>query len=207
MPHCIDLRAWASILLPAGLAGAAGMACAVPQTWHFDALLDGQLIGEHRFELSPPSDGAQTLLSEARFDVRLLGVTLYRYRHRAQEVWVRGCLQSIHAETDDNGERTQVARSAGTGLPAGCPMSFAYWNPAILQAKQLLNAQTGRSEEVQVQALPPATLEVRGATVTARRWRIAAPKQRIDVWYDAEGRWMGLDATLEGSRQLRYRLK
>lgn len=182
--------------------------CFAQQSWLFEASLDGKPIGEHRYTVERAADGApQRVLSEARFDVRLLGIPVYRYRHQAQERWQGGCLQSIQADTDDNGESLKVAAAVGAGLPVGCVMSFAYWNPAIFSAKQLLNAQTGRMEPVQIQTLSDAPLVVQGQTVTARRWRIVALKQRIDVWHDPQGRWVGLDATLESDRQLRYRLK
>ena len=191
----------------ASLGLTAMLPCVAQQSWLFEAALDGKPVGEHRFVLDRGADGAQMLLSEARFDVRMLGIHLYRYRHQAQERWQDGCLQSIQSDTDDNGERTRVGTSVSNGLPPGCVMSFAYWNPAILRSTQLLNAQTGRIEPVKIQALGDAPLEVQGKTVSAQRWRIAALKQRIDVWYDVQGRWVGLDATLESDRQLRYRLK
>ncbi|RYF79368.1 MAG: hypothetical protein EOO29_17390, partial [Comamonadaceae bacterium] len=178
----------AAVLASLGLVAA--LPCAAQQSWLFEASLDGKPIGEHRFVLDRSPDGSQLLRSEAMFDVRLLGIALYRYRHQAQERWNNGCLQSIQADTDDNGERTKVSAASGAGLPAGCAMSFAYWNPAILKGTQLLNAQTGRVEPVQIQSLADASLDVQGKPVTAKRWRIAALKQRIDVWYDGDGRWV-----------------
>lgn len=187
---------------------AATLPCGAQQSWLFEASLDGKPIGEHRYTVEGSAGGApQQVFSQARFDVRLLGIPVYRYRHQAQEQWQDGCLRSIRADTDDNGESLQVKASVGAGLPAGCTMSFAYWNPAIFRATQLLNVQTGRMEPVQIEALSDAPLDVQGQRVTARRWRIAALKQRIDVWHDPKGRWVGLDATLEGDRHLRYRLK
>ena len=182
--------------------------CFAQQSWLFEAALDGKPIGEHRYTLERGADGApQRVLSDARFDVRLLGIPVYRYRHQAQERWQGGCLQAIQADTDDNGDALKAMAAVGAGLPSGCVMSFAYWNPAIFSATQLLNAQSGRMEAVQIQALSDAPLVVQGQTVTARRWRIVALKQRIDVWHDPQGRWVGLDATLESDRRLRYRLK
>lgn len=43
--------------------------------------------------------------------------------------------------------------------------------------------------------------------VAAMRWRIEGPAQPIDVWYSAEGEWLGLDSTVDGGRKLPYRLK
>lgn len=175
------------------------------QRWDFEATLDGKPIGEHRFTLEPQPDGTRLLRSQARFDVRVLGVRVYRYRHDAQERWQGDCLQSIQADTDDNGQRHAVQLAAGDASLASCAMSFAYWNPAILKQTKLLNAQTGEFEPVTIEPLAPAALDVRGQAMDARRWRIAAPGQRIDLWYDPAGHWLALDATLASGRQLSYR--
>ena len=81
-----------------------------PGQWDFVARLDGRPVGSHRFVLEAEGpDGAQRrLVSEARFDVKLLGLTVYRYRHRAEERWQGDCLASLTARTDDDGAVTEV---------------------------------------------------------------------------------------------------
>lgn len=177
------------------------------QVWSFEAFLDGKAIGQHVFSLVTQEDGARSLRSEARFDVKLLGITVYRYRHQAQERWQGDCLKSLSADTDDNGDKLAVRLEPGDPLLAGCAMSFAYWNRAILKQRELLNAQTGKLEAVRIEPLPTASIDVRGQSVEAQRWRIVALKQRIDLWYDGSGRWVGLDGTLEGGKLLSYRLR
>ena len=185
--------------------------------WNFSVLLDGKSIGEHRFSVAGPGD-ARRVVSEASFSVKLLGLTVYRYRHRAVENWRGDCLIELNATTDDDGKASRVrAQAEGDGLAVvtdtgtqslkGCVMSFAYWNPAIQRQGRLLNAQTGRSESVQVRGTGGGALEVRGRRVAATRWRIEGPAQPIDVWYSAEGEWLGLDSTVDGGRRLAYRLK
>lgn len=190
---------------------------------NFSAFLDGKPIGEHRFVVSGPVE-AREVLSDARFTVKLLGLTVYRYRHQATERWRGDCLASLTASTDDDGAisrvRTQpegeglsVTTEAGSGIAPvtrslpGCGMSFAYWNPALRSQSRLLNAQTGKAETVRVSRVGSGPIEVRGQSLTATRWRIEGPPQPIDVWYSAQGEWVGLDSTLEGGRQLSYRLK
>ena len=185
--------------------------------WDFQVFLDDKPIGEHRFALATTGD-ERTLTSEAAFAVKLLGVTVYRYKHVATEHWQGDCLRQLAATTDDGGDHSQVsAEAAGEGLAVttpkgtqslgGCVMSFAYWNPAIRKQAQLLNAQTGKLELVQIGRAGTGTVEVRGQSVAATRWRIATPAQPIDVWYSAQGEWIGLDSTVSSSRKLSYRLK
>jgi hypothetical protein len=184
---------------------------------NFSVFLDDKPIGEHRFSIGGTED-ARSVVSEASFTVKLLGLTVYRYRHRAVEKWRGDCLRELTATTDDDGKASRVRTEAeGDGLAVvtdagrqalkGCVMSFAYWNPAIQRQPRLLNAQTGRSESVQVSRAGGGTVEVRGRQVAATRWRIDGPAQPIDVWYSAQGEWVGLDSMVDGGRKLVYRLK
>jgi hypothetical protein len=199
------------------LALASGVhASAAPRVWNFRAFLDDTPIGYHRFTLSEHG-GVRELRSESRFEVKVLFVTAYRYAHDATERWRGNCLDRMTSRTDDNGERLTV-EAAGTGaglavttatgreaLP-GCVMSFAYWNPQILRQSRLLNAQTGVFETAKVAAAGQETITVRGAPVTATRYRITGPKNPIELWYSATDEWLALESTVAGGRRLRYML-
>ena len=191
------------------------------QEWNFTVLLDGEPIGMHRFVLrtdAAQGEGRRSLRSQAEFRVRLLGVPLYSYRHSAEEHWHGDCLERLDAQTDDDGERSQVhAREVagglqlnsplGNSLAAGCLMSFAYWNPALRHQARLLNAQTGRVEQVTWQRLDSATLTAHGQALNAMRWRLSGTDRPVEVWWTEDARWVGLDATVRGGRQLSYRLR
>jgi len=190
--------------------------------WRFAATLDGSPIGTHRFRLQPiaGSDDAWQLESEASYDVKLLGIVVYRYRHHALERWESGCLAALSSDTDDNGvarkvvaqridDRLQVTVSGAekrVERVSGCVMSFAYWNPDIRHQSRLLNPQSGRLEQVSVTGPRQATLVQGGRDATATAWRIQAESGPIDVWTDATDRWFALDAQVSGKRQLSYRL-
>ena len=184
--------------------GCAFNAAAHATEWNFLALLDGKAIGTHRFNLSDDGNG-RTLLSEARFAVRFLGITAYRYRHNATEHWRGDCLSELSSTTDDDGKPVKV--HLDNAALTGCSMSFAYWNPQIRSATRLVNAQTGQFENVQIERAGEGTVKVRGLPTSATRWRISGPAQPIDVWYSAQGDWVGLDSTVAGGRKLSYRLE
>lgn len=188
-------------------------------TWDFQVLLDNSEIGYHRFVLRE-QNGLRTLISEARFQVRLLMIPAYRYTHDATEQWRGNCLVSLSAHTDDNGKKLTVEAKPGknagtieivaTGIREtadGCVMSYAYWNPDILQQTRLLNAQTGEYQKVGITRLGDETLTVRGTPVTTRRYRINGAKHPVDLWYGPDQSWLALESTLESGRRLRYQLK
>jgi len=194
-----------AIALGAGVAWAqeSGVESAVEEgEWNFTATLDGKPIGTHRFVVGG-SAAARTVDSRAQFVVRLLGVSVYRYRHQNEERWAGDCLRELRSDTDDDGTRQQVARR----FDDECLMSFAYWNPRLVKQQRLVDPQTGKLEPVRFEPLPGTNIEVRGQPVRARGWRLQAAQQRIRIWYAADsGRWIGLDAETKGDRQLSYRL-
>jgi hypothetical protein len=192
-------------LVCASLLIASSAVTAQSQKWDFQVFLDDLPIGHHHFTLK---DGAteRELKSEARFDVKLLFITAYRYTHDATERWRGNCLAQINARTDDNGAKSEVGAEPAFGAD-GCVMSFAYWNPEMLQQTRLLNAQTGKLETVNITAMGEEKITVRGAPTPAKRYRITGPKHPIDLWYGADRSWLALQSTLESGRRLRYQLK
>lgn len=206
-------------LCAALLAAGSAATHAADTAWTFRVLLGDSDIGEHRFTLRE-GDGLRTMRIEAAFAVKLLGLTVYRYRHQATEQWAGNCLSALNAQTDDNGTRLEVAARvpAQGGLlvqPAegaaqelgACVMSFAYWNPAMLQQSALLNAQTGKLENVTVKPLGEEPIVVRGQPTPARRYAIEGLERPIELWYSLQGDWLALRSTVAGGRVLRYERK
>jgi Family of unknown function (DUF6134) len=194
------------LLFCAGGSARAGPDAPPTGDWDFQALLDGSPIGQHRFSVSGQGN-ERTVVSEADLTVKVLGFTAYRYHHKATEQWRGDCLTALDSATDDDGKTSQVREAPSAAEGQGCVMSFAYWNPAICTQRQLLNAQTGQLEAVQVQRVGQGTVEVRGRPVEATEFRITGPKHSIVVWYAADGRWVGLDSIVGGGRKLSYRLQ
>ncbi len=188
-------------LLIVALLLAATAASAQTRAWNYRVLLDESEIGRHRFALY--ENGAEREMRvEARFEVKFLAITFYRYEHVATERWRDGCLRALVSRTDDDGERLAVDwRDPGTG----CQMSFAYWNPRILQQQRLLNAQTGEIVPVRVLDLGEESIKVRGRPVRAQRYRLSAPPLEIDIWLD-DGDWVALESPARGGPRLRYEL-
>ncbi len=184
--------------------------------WRFRVFLDGKEIGYHAFRLSTV-EGKQLVESEASFEVRFLVFNAYSYEHQSHELWAGDCLHSIESTTNDNGDRQwvagrqigegfQVDSSSGRKTVAACPMTFAYWNPAILRASRLLNAQTGEYLEVDTKPSGQRSFKVGGSALDAKEWTLVTRDREIRLWYDPGERWLSLESTTEGGRTLRYEL-
>ena len=184
--------------------------------WNFNVSLDGKPIGEHHFTLRESGE-TRELTSEAEFRVRFLFVDAYRYEHRARELWQGDCLQKLDARTDTNGKPVVVSGQRASGefriqsgsgavLQDECVQTFAYWNSNILDARRLLNPQTG--EYIDVKVLPMGREIVDGQE--ADRYRLISggdqPLQ-IDLWYTAARDWVALESLTPEGRHLRYARK
>lgn len=186
----------------------------------FKVSLDDKPIGMHRFRIAG-GNATRVVDSEASFDVRILGVPVYRYRHSNSETWQNGCLKWIDSETDANGTPYAVDLSkTATGYriatpnetrtyPDDCLMSFAYWDQRFLRQQRLLNIQTGELVAVEIQSLGESERQVANRTVPVKGFRVLAAPQKVDIkvfYHSVDGRWVALESVLENGRTLRYAL-
>lgn len=200
-------------MMPAGAADEAG---AQQRSHVFDVLLDGRPVGSHRFDIRQIDARSEAITSAASFNVKILGLTVYRYRHEARETWHRGCLVQLVATTSDNGDELE-ARAAREGdvfrvsspqqaQREGCVAAYAYWDrERLLAQRELLNPQTGRFDDVRFESLGTADIEVDGRKVQAHHHRLHGPDGAIDLWYGDDGEWLQLASRVRGDRTLLYR--
>jgi hypothetical protein len=187
-------------------------------SWEFDVYLDSRKIGFHEFEVTQNGEGYE-MSTRAEFDVKVLFVNFYSYRHENTEVWNGGCLQGINARTDANGnnfvvegkaESSKFTVSNGTevtSLPQ-CVKTFSYWDPSFLTESQLLNSQTGVYEQVLVEELGEELIDIQGQLVPAVHYRLMAETGPVSLWYGVEDdQWLGLESVAEGGRVIRYEPK
>lgn len=187
------------------------------ERWTFGVYLDDKRIGQHQFDILRDGTDAFRVSSEARFDVKVLLVPVFRYRHSAQEIWRDGCLDTISTATVVNGKRYAVMGSRSgdvfeievsadgenrrEALP-GCIATYAYWDPETLtRHRQLLNSQTGTYQPVDQRLLADASIG--GALL-----ELSGQNFRIDLRYrDSDGRWQALRTITQDGRELEYRLE
>ena len=89
---------------------------------------------------------------------------------------------------------------------ADCVQTFAYWNPSILEARRLLNPQTGEYEDIKVM---PMGREARGGQQTERFRLLGSGRTplEIDLWYTPARDWVALESRTPEGRVLRYSRK
>ena len=192
-------------------------AAPVVRQWRFDVTADGVPIGTHEYLLQ--EDGVtRTVQSDMHFRVRLLVVDAYRYDHRATESWQNDCLSRLDTRTEERGRTTTVrghlesnhfevdGATGRTDLPS-CVMTFAYWNPRVLEQSHLLNPQTGVWTPVKEEPLGTQAIDVRGQSRTAAHYLISTDKNKIELGYAVDiGEWLAMRTTTNDGHHLDYHL-
>ncbi len=216
------MRRWltllASVTVVAFTASASATSDSGDKAWSFDVYLDDSRIGFHDFRLVEQIDGSVKLEAEASFDVRILFINAFRYRHEIEETWSGDCLTGVVAKTNSNGKRTEVVGelteqgfTISTGEEARaleqCVMTFAYWNPAFLEQPRLLNPQTGEFLDVVVESLGEEPLRIGDTTREARAYLVKARNMEVRVWYSADSEWLALESPTKGGKKIRYELR
>jgi len=108
------------------------------------------------------------------------------------------------------GERANGMFRIRNGSPAvlqdACVQTFAYWNPSILDARRLLNPQTGEYVDVKVLLMGREVIDGQ----SAERYRLLGEGEtplQIDLWYTAARDWVALESLTPEGRRLRYARK
>ena len=154
--------------------------------------------------------------TSARFDIKILFIKVFSYRHENEERWQGNCLREINATTDSNGDDFVVRGEATSDgfsvktlsdqqdLPA-CVMSFAYWDSDFLQEKQLLNSQAGEYEAVTITKQGLEDVLIKNKAVKAVKYLIDVEAGPITLWYAADDyQWLALESVVDGGKTLRY---
>jgi hypothetical protein len=199
------------------LLGNVSQASQQDQSWKFKVFLGDKEIGEHNFNLSSVQNAVH-VTTNANFDVYILFINAYSYRHSNHEIWNGSCLKSIHSVTDDNGtefrvsgktvnDKLHVTTHDDMYVRSGCIKTFAYWDPSFLQSEMLLNSQTGEIVPVSVSYIGPEKIVVRDESITARRYQLVTDEFTIDLWYSNDDQWLALNSTTPDGNTLRYKIQ
>ena len=187
--------------------------------WAFDVYLDKSKIGLHTFKL----DQNNLLTSRAKFNVKVLFINAYSYDHTAKEQWQGDCLSRLEANTIEDKVVTNVIGAkkdrsfeisdgkASQILPE-CVMTFAYWNPKILQQSKLLNPQNAEYLDSKFEDLGTKSISVKGKPTETQHYKLngslnGKSKLNIELWYADNKDWVALKSTTPEGYVIKYKLK
>jgi hypothetical protein len=189
--------------LAGAFAGLAFPMCAraAPSSLAFTVLRNGKPIGRQRMAFKADG-GALVVNTVAEMAVKAGPLTLYHYRHEAEERWSGGRFDSLETRTDSNGKPLKISarrtdggvvivRASGERVNApASALPMTHWNRKIGSAP-LFNPQDGK---------------LLREAVTATPTRLAfSGDAEIQDFYDLAGTWIGLIGKLSDGSRLEYR--
>ena len=170
--------------------------------WNFDVILNDKIIGKHLFKQVGNESHS---LAKFKFNFMFMN---FSYEHDSKETWNENCLKSIESKTNDDGDlfnvkgaknndTFEVSSNSIEKILSECIMTFAYWNPKILDQKKLMNSQDAEWLDVAIEDFGIETKNVRGQEISTHHYTIQANKDGdevfiIDVWYDGNMDLVGL---------------
>lgn len=183
------------------------LASAYPDILKFRVERDGSFIGDVMQRYRPLGEELQVDVFIG-FAVSLAFIPVYRYEHRAREIWRDGRLVRLDTVTNDNGDAQQVRGRAGSGGfavegPQGAFMAPAdilpssYWHPRFTEASRMLDSQKGRILEFDIAKVGTERIAAMGRPVEANRFAMRGDID-LDFWYDADRVWQKMAFTIKG---------
>jgi len=172
----------------------------------------GSEIGRHEIRFERAAHDRIKVGVDIDLSVEFGPFTVYSYTHRNRTIWSGGRIVHLSTRTDDDGDvfeveatrrddgdlRIETKRGMTTVAPADI-LPTTYWMTATTQQTRLLNTQKGNVAEIGVESLGQRKQAVPGGRVTARGHKLTGDVQ-AHVWYDPDGRWVGLSFDGRGKR-------
>jgi hypothetical protein len=164
----------------------------------------GDQIGTHRIAFRREGDRL-TVDINVNVQVRVLGITAYRFTQTARETWRGDRLVTLESSGNDDGTPYTVrVREAEGGLVAEArgntvrfpaeAVALDVWNPAQLQRSVVIDTIEGAARRPSVRDIGERSFVVNGRPVVARGSLLEVPPdyQRW-YWFSANGRLIHLE--------------
>ncbi|MEQ9444929.1 MAG: DUF6134 family protein [Rhodospirillaceae bacterium] len=187
-----------------------------PNGLEFDVYRKGSRVGTHKVTFEE-DDNAWVVTSTFKLRVKVLFVTAYKFDFESTGVWRDGILQSLVAETNDNGKESSVdayLSEDGKFYATGRKGPFVtnnwvypttHWNVGAVESDVVLNTLNGQLAKVEVLRKGIELVETKGGgAVDAERFEYTGELRDTIVWYDSDGRWVRMKFTTKQGETLDY---
>ena len=169
----------------------------------FDIYRNNKHIGTHVFSFKKSGENL-IVESEINFEIKKLGVVLYKYHVKGTEIYKNGKLIEFKSKTDQNKKKKYVNLTLednneflidGSSYKGKAPNDYVigtWWNHSIVNAKAQISAVSGRIIDQKVKYLGKETINFNGKTYETLRFNISSTDSKLskdkklntDVWYD-----------------------
>ena len=153
-------------------------------------------IGTYTNTVEPTRDGA-TVKTQAHFEVKMLGVRMYREEADRTERWQGNRLVSFHGVTDKgDGPKEVKGEARGNSFVISSPQGTITapasvhpanpWSASFLRSNTMMRPDTGKIEQVRIGAGQETTIKIDGATIAVVKYEVDGSTKYI-VWIDGRG--------------------
>ena len=183
-------------------------------------------IGYHKYVFSRDKDNL-SIKSEISFKITKLGVDLYKYFAKSEEIYKDGIFQSYTSKTkqnkkdryvkidlDNNNKHLNIDGSSYKGKANKDFIVGTWWNHEIVQAKAQISGISGRIIEQTVTFLGKEDVKIGDKTYKALKFNFKSSDESLpdskklntDIWYE-EDTYLWIKAAFEKTGYWEYRIK
>jgi len=168
----------------------------------FDIYRNNKNIGKHIFSFK--KSGEQLFVeSEINFEIKKLGVVLYKYHVKGVEIYKEGELIKFNSKTEQNSKSKYVNLNLkndeyiidGSSYKGKAPTNYllgTWWNHNIIKAPSQISAVSGRIINQKVTFLGKESITIGDQTYNALHFNFSSSDKKLnknkklntDVWYD-----------------------
>ena len=168
----------------------------------FDIYRNNTHIGKHIFFFEKSND-TLAVKSEINFQIKKLGIVLYKYNVKGTEVYKDGELIKFNSTTDQNGKKKYVNLKLengeylidGSSYKGKAPVSYllgTWWNHSIVEAEAQISAVSGRIIHQKVTFLGNEQIKIGNKNYDTLHFNFSSTDKKLDkdkklntdVWYD-----------------------
>ena len=191
----------------------------------FDLFRNNKHIGQHIFSFKKNGNQLQ-VESEINFQIKKLGVVLYKYHVKGTEYFENGKLVKFISKTNQNGKEKYVNIKLednnlvidGSSFKGKVPTNYllgTWWNHGLVEAEAQISAVSGRIIKQKVTFLGKETLIIGGKTYNTLHFNFSSVDKKLakdkklntDVWYEEDSlNWVKASFKKKGNWEYRLLL-
>jgi hypothetical protein len=168
----------------------------------FDIYRNNKFIGKHIFSFKQ-IDEQLAVESEINFQIKKLGVVLYKYHVIGTEYYKDGKLIKFASKTDQNGKNKYVNLHLegeefvidGSSFKGKVPTSYligTWWNHSIIEADAQISAVSGRVIKQNVEFIGKEKIKINNKDYNTLHFQFTSTDEKLSkdkrlnthIWYD-----------------------
>ena len=192
----------------------------------YELFRNDKLIGYHKYDFKRSGQDL-SVVSEVSFNIRKLGVDLYKYFAKSEENYTKGVFQSYSSKTkqnkknkyvniniDQNNNNLIIDGSSYKGTTSNKFIVGTWWNHEIVKAKAQISGISGRVIEQTVTFIGKEEVKIGNKTYKTLHFNFKSSdnslpeskKLNTDIWYEEET-YLWVKAAFDKTGYWEYRIK